>query len=110
MPVAWVYLTGWAAGDGLIHFRDDIYGLDTPEGLVTSTIPARKPRPVQPAQGPSGAPTPPARVQPAEAPRLRRRAGPCRSRSAGEGAGRPPPSFPPVTLSSWPGFTRPSTF
>ncbi len=68
VPVAWVYLTGWAAGDGLIHFRDDIYGLDTPEGLVTSTIPARKPRPVQPAQGPSGAPTPPARVQPAEAP------------------------------------------
>ncbi len=32
VPVAWVYLTGWAAGDGLIHFRDDIYGLDTPKG------------------------------------------------------------------------------
>ena len=24
VPVAWVYLTGWATGDGLIHFRDDV--------------------------------------------------------------------------------------
>jgi murein L,D-transpeptidase YcbB/YkuD len=63
VPVAWVYLTGWAAGDGLIHFRDDIYGLDTPEGLVTSTISPRKPRPVQPA----AAPKPPTRIMPAEA-------------------------------------------
>ena len=28
VPVAWTYLTGWATRDGLIHFRDDIYGLD----------------------------------------------------------------------------------
>ena len=49
VPVAWVYLTGWAAGDGMIHFRDDIYGLDTPEGLVTSTINPRKPASVSPA-------------------------------------------------------------
>ena len=49
IPVAWVYLTGWAAGDGMIHFRDDIYGLDTPEGLVTSTITPRKPAAVKPA-------------------------------------------------------------
>ena len=29
VPVAWVYLTGWANGDGGVHFRDDVYGLDT---------------------------------------------------------------------------------
>jgi L,D-transpeptidase YcbB len=28
VPVAWTYLTGWAARDGTINFRDDIYGLD----------------------------------------------------------------------------------
>ncbi|WP_246389359.1 L,D-transpeptidase family protein [Microvirga mediterraneensis] len=31
VPVAWVYLTGYAMPDGTAHFRDDIYGLDTPE-------------------------------------------------------------------------------
>ncbi len=59
IPVAWVYLTGWAAGDGMIHFRDDIYGLDTPEGLVTSTITPRKPAVVKPA----ALPMPPQRQQ-----------------------------------------------
>lgn len=44
VPVAWVYLTGWQSGDGLIQFREDIYGLDTPQGIVTSTIQPRKPR------------------------------------------------------------------
>jgi murein L,D-transpeptidase YcbB/YkuD len=29
IPVAWVYFTGWATSDGLIHFRDDVYGHDT---------------------------------------------------------------------------------
>ena len=28
VPVAWIYLTGWATRDGAIHFRDDIYGHD----------------------------------------------------------------------------------
>lgn len=28
IPVAWIYLTGWATRDGLIHFRDDIYRYD----------------------------------------------------------------------------------
>ena len=28
IPVAWIYLTGWATRDGIVHFRDDIYGLD----------------------------------------------------------------------------------
>jgi murein L,D-transpeptidase YcbB/YkuD len=63
VPIAWVYLTGWAAGDGLIHFRDDIYGLDTPEGLVTSTITRPKP-----AVKPAAAPKPATQYAPAAAP------------------------------------------
>ncbi len=48
VPVAWVYLTGFATADGTVHFRDDVYGLDRPEApplpqpaaddLVTSSI------------------------------------------------------------------------
>lgn len=45
VPVAWVYLTGWQGADGQVQFREDIYGLDTPQGIVTSTIQPRKPRP-----------------------------------------------------------------
>ncbi len=44
VPVAWVYLTGWQGADGLVQFRDDIYSLDTPQGIATSTIVARKPK------------------------------------------------------------------
>ncbi|MBL8589749.1 MAG: L,D-transpeptidase family protein [Methylobacteriaceae bacterium] len=29
VPVAWVYLTGWATPDGTAHFRNDVYGLDS---------------------------------------------------------------------------------
>jgi murein L,D-transpeptidase YcbB/YkuD len=61
VPVAWVYLTGWQGADGQVQFRDDIYGLDTPQGIVTSTIQARKPKPKATAA------VPPAR--PAAAPR-----------------------------------------
>jgi murein L,D-transpeptidase YcbB/YkuD len=30
IPVTWVYLTGFVTEDGLVNFRDDIYGLDVP--------------------------------------------------------------------------------
>src|SRR3954447_601481 len=53
VPVAWVYLTGYATLDGTVHFRDDIYGLDalsppapqSPEPLdvpVTASITPRR--------------------------------------------------------------------
>jgi hypothetical protein len=28
VPVAWIYLTGWAMRDGTVHFRNDIYNHD----------------------------------------------------------------------------------
>jgi murein L,D-transpeptidase YcbB/YkuD len=31
VPVAWVYLTGYATADGVTHFRKDVYGLDEPK-------------------------------------------------------------------------------
>jgi hypothetical protein len=34
VPVAWVYLTGWATRDNVIHFRDDVYGHDDKPTLV----------------------------------------------------------------------------
>jgi L,D-transpeptidase YcbB len=39
IPVAWVYLTGWATRDGLIHFRDDVYGHDEKPTLVADARP-----------------------------------------------------------------------
>jgi murein L,D-transpeptidase YcbB/YkuD len=42
MPVAWVYLTGWASPDGTIHFRKDVYDLD-PKRAVATTIDVGRP-------------------------------------------------------------------
>jgi murein L,D-transpeptidase YcbB/YkuD len=60
VPVAWVYMTGWQDAEGLVQFRDDIYGLDTPQGIVTSTIQPRrpKPKPVEPAAEKTAMPIP----------------------------------------------------
>ena len=30
VPVAWVYLTGYATSDGTVHFRPDVYAQDSP--------------------------------------------------------------------------------
>jgi murein L,D-transpeptidase YcbB/YkuD len=38
--VIWVYLTGWANGDGPPNFRDDVYGVDTVGEVTASAAPA----------------------------------------------------------------------
>ena len=35
VPVSWVYMTGYGAADGKVHFRDDVYGLDTPQAVAS---------------------------------------------------------------------------
>ena len=41
VPVAWVYLTGWATRDGRVHFRNDVYKHDTmPERPFMVQLPA----------------------------------------------------------------------
>ena len=52
VPVAWIYMTGFATPDGRVHFREDVYGLDaepapvpagpTIEDLITSSIAPRR--------------------------------------------------------------------
>jgi murein L,D-transpeptidase YcbB/YkuD len=42
IPVAWIYLTGWASPDGTIHFRKDVYDLD-PKPAVATTIDVGRP-------------------------------------------------------------------
>lgn len=37
VPVYFVYLSAWSTGDGVVHFRDDIYGLDGASELQIST-------------------------------------------------------------------------
>ncbi|MBK3399197.1 L,D-transpeptidase family protein [Methylobacterium sp. IF7SW-B2] len=55
IPVTFVYLTGYATPDGRVHFRDDVYGLDTGkpvEPAVTGAI--AKPAPGKAVPGPVG--------------------------------------------------------
>lgn len=37
VPVAWIYMTGWASSDGVVHFRDDIYNVDRIGGSALTT-------------------------------------------------------------------------
>jgi L,D-transpeptidase YcbB len=40
VPVIWVYLTGWANGDGIVSFRDDVYGIDSIGDATANAAPA----------------------------------------------------------------------
>jgi L,D-transpeptidase YcbB len=42
VPVAWIYLTAYGDGEGRVQFREDIYGLDTPEGISLTTLDGKK--------------------------------------------------------------------
>jgi len=37
VPLHWVYITGWATPDGVVQFREDIYGKDNIPGSQTAT-------------------------------------------------------------------------
>jgi L,D-transpeptidase YcbB len=39
VPVIWVYLTGWSNPDGVVNFRDDVYGVDTVGEASASAAP-----------------------------------------------------------------------
>ena len=39
VAVAWIYLTGWATRDGIVHFRDDVYDHDDKPALVADARP-----------------------------------------------------------------------
>ena len=42
IPVAWVYLTGWASRDGTVQFREDIYRLDDEPAVPLKRGPERR--------------------------------------------------------------------
>jgi len=38
IPVAWIYLTGWANPDGTINFRNDVYDLDAAQKPYMASV------------------------------------------------------------------------
>jgi murein L,D-transpeptidase YcbB/YkuD len=48
VPVAWVYMTGWAAPDGTVQFRDDIYSYDAPGAAPVRVVRAADRPPAEP--------------------------------------------------------------
>ncbi|HMN85570.1 MAG TPA: L,D-transpeptidase family protein [Bauldia sp.] len=39
VPVFWTYFTAWAVSDGVVHFRNDVYGLDGLEQYTAQATP-----------------------------------------------------------------------
>jgi len=46
VPVAWVYLTGYATPDHAVHFRNDVYDLDSGAEAVSAAAPHAQPNAV----------------------------------------------------------------
>lgn len=51
VPVAWIYLTAYATADGMVHFRNDVYGIDSGPGQAGALVGTVSP-PVSPAPPP----------------------------------------------------------
>jgi len=68
VPVAWVYLTGYATPDHVVHFRSDVYNLDSGEEAVasTQTVHAQSSSPAAAASRPQAAPLPQEPLAPAQ--------------------------------------------
>ncbi|MBB5764270.1 L,D-transpeptidase family protein [Methylorubrum rhodesianum] len=104
-PVAFVYLTGYATSDGRVHFRDDIYGLDTPPApaaaatpdvTTTGAITPRAPMPRAPAASTPPRPQPSA-AQGAPAKPAAPRTEPVKPVVRDVPASSSPPASPPAT-------------
>lgn len=50
IPVTFVYLTGYATPDGRAHFRDDVYGIDSPADAITGSIGTKAVAPSKPGE------------------------------------------------------------
>ncbi|MEH3119020.1 MAG: L,D-transpeptidase family protein [Methylorubrum populi] len=95
-PVAFVYLTGYATSDGRVHFRDDIYGLDTPPVPDVTTTGAIAPRAV-PTPRRTAAPAPSAAL-PSAAQGVPAKSAPAKPASAKVTPAVPPLSPPPAAV------------
>jgi murein L,D-transpeptidase YcbB/YkuD len=72
VPVIWVYLTGWANGDGVANFRNDVYGVDVAAEASAEADVNTTPGPSGPAPAPAAAaPTPAQTFSPLSIFRLR---------------------------------------
>lgn len=38
VPVTWIYMTGWADNNGIVHFRDDVYKIDRVGSARTADV------------------------------------------------------------------------
>jgi murein L,D-transpeptidase YcbB/YkuD len=58
VPVYWVYLTGWANADGVVNFRNDVYGIDPVAEANAAAYAAKAQQEAAEALTPASAPAP----------------------------------------------------